>query len=164
VIDLYAELEEMVSNRNLMNSYKPYFLMALIVNVSTNEKKEFSLYEMACLMCAYSFCDVCKLGRRIRYLDKLYDVAVIAIEKEDLMESSTSVEVFDALFDSTNIELRRMVLSLCNYVPYRLLAYIWSHELSGKTDREKNQIIEELSQAEERCIYSNFHHYNLVSV
>lgn len=153
MIDFDAELYEMIAEKNLMNSYKLYFLKALIVNAS-NEKIRFDFYEMACWMCAYSFSDVCSLGKRIRLLDKLYNVAVLAIEKEDLMESSSIAEVYDAVTYTKDKELRTLVSSLCNYVPYRLLAYLWSQELKGKTDRQKNGIIEELSCNEDRCVYS----------
>lgn len=149
------ELEQMIARKNLMNSYKLYFLKALIVNGST-EKLQFGFYEMASWMCAYSFRDVCVLGRRIRPLDKLYDTAVVAIEKENLMESSSISEVYDAVFNTDDSELYRMVASLCHYVPYRLLAYMWPQELKGKNDREKNRFIEEMSQSEDKCMYSIF--------
>lgn len=155
MIDFNAELDEMTDGKNLMNSYKLYFLKAIIVNAS-NDKREFSFYEMACWMCAYSFSDVCVLGGRIRPLDKLYDAAVLVIEKEDLMESSKIVEVYDAVSNTENKELIRLMKSLCNYVPYRLLAYMWPQELRGKTDGQKNQVIEALSRSEKRCIYSIF--------
>lgn len=149
------ELEEMIATKNLMNSYKLYFLKALIVNVS-KEKRKFSFYEMASWMCAYSFRDVCSLGQRIRPLDKLYDVAVMTVEKEGIMESSSISEVYNAVYSTKDKELHRSVISLCNYVPYRLLAYIWPLELRGKTDRQKNRLIEEMSQVEERSIYCIF--------
>ena len=155
MIDFNNELKEMVSNKNLMNSYKLYFLKALIVNVSNN-KSIFTFYEMACWMCAYSFSDVCSLGERIRPLDRLYDVAVFVIEKEDLMEASEIAEVYDAVSNTNNKELRRLVTSLCDYVPYRLLAYLWKQELSGKTDKQKNQIIEEMSRSDKNSLYSIF--------
>lgn len=153
MIDFKYELEEMISTRNLMNSYKLYFLKAVIINAS-NDNKELGFYELACWMCAYSFADVCSLGCRIRPLDRLYDVVALAIEKEELMESSKITEIYDAISNTNNRKLRKLIMSLCDYVPYRLLAYIWPQELRGKTDRQKNQIIEELSQSEERCIYS----------
>lgn len=153
MIDFNYELEEMTSGKNLMNSYKLYFLKSIIVNAS-KDKKVFGFYEMACWMCAYSFADVCNLGERIRSLDKLFDMAVLAIEKEDLMQSSKITEVFDAIKNTENRELRNGVMALCNYVPYRLLAYLWSVELKGKTDRQKNQLIEEYSRSEKKCVYS----------
>lgn len=155
MIDFETELNEMIAGKNLMNSYKLYFLKTIIVNASNN-KKEFTFYEMACWMCAYSFTDVCSVGGRFRSLDKLYDTAVLAIQKEDLMESSKISEVFDAIFNTRDRELRRLIDSLCNYVPYRLLAYLWPLELKGKTDRQKNQIIEELSCGDKSCIYAIF--------
>lgn len=155
MIDFDKELKEMVANKNLMNSYKLYFLKSLIVNVS-RDKSVFNFYEMACWMCAYSFSDVCSLGKRIRSLDKLYDVAVLIIEKEDLMESSIITEVYDAVAGTKDKELKQLVASLCNYVPYRLLAYLWQQELKGKTDRQKNQIIEELSRSDPKSVYSIF--------
>ena len=155
MIDFDKELKEMVANKNLMNSYKLYFLKSLIVNVS-RDKSVFDFYEMACWMCAYSFSDVCSLGKRIRALDKLYDVAVLIIEKEDLMESSIITEVYDAVAGTKDKELKQLVASLCNYVPYRLLAYLWQQELKGKTDRQKNQIIEELSRSDPKSVYSIF--------
>lgn len=155
MIDFDKELNEMIANKNLMNSYKLYFLKALIVNTSMN-KREFCFYEMACWMCAYSFPDVCALGKRIRPLDKLYDAAVLVIEKEDLMESSKISEVYDAVASTKDKELKRLVTSLCDYVPYRLLAYLWQQELKGKTDKQKNQIIEELSRSDEKSVYSIF--------
>lgn len=153
MINFNMELEKMVANKNLMNSYKLYFLKTLILNVF-KDKREFSFYEMACWMCAYSFSDVCKLGNRIRPLDRLYDIAVFIIESEGLMESSEAQEVYDLVYYSENKELIRIIKSLCNYVPYRLLAYLWPYELSGKNDKQKNEIIEELSRSELRCIYS----------
>lgn len=155
MIDFDVELQKMVANKNLMNSYKLYFLKTLIVNVSGN-KREFAFFEMACWMCAYSFSDVCLLGERIRPLDRLYDAAALVIEKEDLMEASKISEVYDAVSSTEDKELRRVVTSLCDYVPYRLLAYLWQQELKGKTDRQKNQIIEELSRSDGKSIYSIF--------
>lgn len=153
MIDFDTELNEMVADKNLMNSYKLYFLKVLIINVS-KDKRRFGFYEMACWMCAYSFADVCALGRRIRSLDKLYDAAVLAIEKEDLMQSSRISEVYNAVSETRDKELKRLIASLCNYVPYRLLAYQWPQELKGKTDLQKNQMIEELSRSENQCLYS----------
>lgn len=155
MIDFDKELNEMIANKNLMNSYKLYFLKALIVNTS-NDKRKFDFYEMACWMCAYSFSDVCAIGKRIRPLDKLYDAAVLVIEKEDLMEASKVSEVYDAVASTKDKELKQLVTSLCDYVPYRLLAYLWQEELKGKTDGQKNQIIEELSRSDEKSVYSIF--------
>ena len=155
MISFESELNEMVAEKNLMNSYKLYFLKTIILNAS-NIKKEFDFYELACWMCAYSFRDVCAVGNRLRPLDKLYDAAVVAIEKEELMESSSNSEVFDATYNTCDRELHRLILSLCNYVPYRLLAYLWPVELSGKTDRQKNHTIEELSRGDDRSIYALF--------
>jgi len=155
MIDFDKELNEMIANKNLMNSYKLYFLKALIVNTS-KDKRAFDFYEMACWMCAYSFSDVCALGKRIRPLDKLFDAAVLVIEKEDLMEASKVSEVYDAVASTKDKELKQLVTSLCDYVPYRLLAYLWQQELKGKTDGQKNQIIEEMSRSDERSVYSIF--------
>lgn len=153
IVDFDTELNTMVSGKNLMNSYKLYFLKVLLINVS-NASRTFSFYEMAAWMCAYSFSDVCSLGKRIRPLDKLYDVAVMAISQEGLMQSSKLEEIYDAINNSDSKELRREVSALCNYVPYRLIAYLWQDQLKGKTDKEKNLLIEKLSRNEEANIYS----------
>lgn len=155
MITFESELNEMVADKNLMNSYKLFFLKTIILNAS-NIKKEFDFYELACWMCAYSFRDVCSVGNRLRPLDKLYDAAVLIIEKEGLMESSNVSEVFDAAYNTRDKELRRLISSLCNYVPYRLLAYLWPVELSGKTDRQKNHTIEELSRGDSKSVYAIF--------
>lgn len=155
MIDYRTELQEMVCKKNLMNSYKLYFLKAILVNTSPDQKI-FSFNQMACWMVAYSFDDVCRLKKRIRPLDKLYDVAVIAIEEEDLMESSSVAKVCVTLEETKSRKLRNELRSLCHYVPYRLLAYRWQVELKGKTDREKNLLIEQLSQVDDRNMYSIF--------
>ena len=155
MIDYNYELEIMIANKNLMNSYKLYFLKAVIANTS-NSCYEFSFYEMACWMVSYSFSDICALGKRIRPLDRLYDVVVMAISTEDLMESSKVSEVYEAIIDTEDKLLRRSIALLCDYVPYRLLSYMWSMELKGKTDRQKNRIIAELSQSDPHCLYSIF--------
>lgn len=155
IIDYESELNTMVSGKNLMNSYKLYFLKVLLINTS-NSNRTFSFYEMASWMCAYSFSDVCSLGKRIRPLDKLYDVAVMAINQEGLMQSSKIGEIFDALCNTESKELKREVSALCNYVPYRLIAYLWQDQLKGKTDKEKNKIIERLSRSESMNVYSIF--------
>ena len=155
MVDYQKELEEMVCSKNLMNSYKIYFLKTLVINVS-NEKKGFSFYELASWMCAYSFEDVCLINGRIRPLDKLYDIAVQLIEKENIYQSAKVAEVFDAAYKTENKSLRKEIKDLCNYVPYRLLAYIWAEELKGKTDTQKNHMIEEFSRSEERNMYAIF--------
>lgn len=155
MINYRAELQEMVCKKNLMNSYKLYFLKAILVNTSPTQKV-FSFNQMACWMVAYSFNDVCHLQRRIRPLDKLFDVAVLAIEEEDLMESSSIAKVCLALEKTTSANIKKELRSLCYYVPYRLLAYLWYAELKGKTDREKNLLIEQLSQSDDRNMYSIF--------
>lgn len=147
------ELEEMICGKNLMNSYKLYLLKTLIVNTS-NIKRGFDFKEMSAWMCAYSFEDVCRIGKRIRPLDKLYDSAVLLIERENLMQSAGIAEVYDAAIGTNDKDVERVIKSLCNYVPYRLLAYLWPGELKVKTDRQKNEIIEGLSRTEERCMYS----------
>lgn len=153
MIEFETELKAMVAEKNLMNSYKLYFLKAILMNAS-RDRTVFDFYEMACWMCAYAFKDACLARRRLRPLDKLYDAVVLSIEKEDLMESSSVAEVFDSVYHTQNMELRKLVASLCNYVPYRLLSYLWSIELRGKNDKQKNQIIEELSRGESRSVYS----------
>lgn len=155
MVDYQKELEEMVCLKNLMNSYKLYFLKTLVINVS-KEKTEFSFYELASWMCAYSFEDVCLINGRIRPLDKLYDIAVHLIEKENIYQSAKVAEVFDAAYKTENKSLRKEIKDLCNYVPYRLLAYIWAEELKGKTDTQKNHMIEEFSRSEERNMYAIF--------
>lgn len=154
-IDYEVELNTMVSGKNLMNSYKLYFLKVLLINVS-NDCRTFNFYEMAAWMSAYSFSDVCALKRRIRPLDKLYDVAVLAIITENLMQASKISEVYDALYNTENKKLKREVSALCNYVPYRLIAYLWQEQLKGKTDKEKNQAIEKLSRSQGANLYSIF--------
>lgn len=155
MVDYQKELEEMVCSKNLMNSYKLYFLKTLVINVS-KEKTEFSFYELASWMCAYSFEDVCLINGRIRPLDKLCDIAVQLIEKENIYQSAKVAEVFDAAYKTENKSLRKEIKDLCNYVPYRLLAYIWVEELKGKTDTQKNHMIEEFSRSEERNMYAIF--------
>lgn len=155
MVDYQKELEEMVCSKNLMNSYKLYFLKTLVINVS-KEKTEFSFYELASWMCAYSFEDVCLINGRIRPLDKLYDIAVQLIEKENIYQSAKVAEVFDAAYKTENKSLRKEIKDLCNYVPYRLIAYIWAEELKGKTDTQKNHMIEEFSRSEERNMYAIF--------
>ena len=155
MVDYQKELEEMVCSKNLMNSYKLYFLKTLVINVS-KEKTEFSFYELASWMCAYSFEDVCLINGRIRPLDKLYDIAVQLIEKENIYQSAKVAEVFDAAYKTENKSLRKEIKDLCNYVPYRLLAYIWVEELKGKTDTQKNHMIEEFSRSEEINMYAIF--------
>ena len=54
------ELKKMVTPQNLMNSYKLYFLKALLNNVSI-VRSTFSFYELSCYMVAYSFSDVCAI-------------------------------------------------------------------------------------------------------
>lgn len=155
ILDYDEELNTMIAGKNLMNSYKLYFLKALLINVS-NDCRSFSFYEMASWMCAYSFADVCALKRRIRPLDKLYDVAVLAINTEGLMQSSKIGEIYDALNNTDDKKLRREVSALCNYVPYRLIAYLWQDQLKGKTDKEKNETIEKLSRNKGANAYSIF--------
>ncbi|MEO2615269.1 hypothetical protein [Blautia wexlerae] len=155
MIDYKIELEEMVSKKNLMNSYKLYFLKAILINVSPI-RKTFTFNQMACWMVAYSFEDVCHLQKRIRPLDKLFDIAVLAIEEEDLMESSSVAKVCMILEKTTNPKICKELRSLCNYVPYRLLAYRWQNELKGRTDKEKNLLLEQLSQSDDRNMYSIF--------
>lgn len=155
MIDFQTELVEMICSKNLMNSYKLYFLKSLIINVS-KEKTEFSFYELASWMCAYSFNDVCLIKGRIRSLDKLYDIAVRLIEEENIYQSADVSEVFDAAYKTGNKSLKKNIKGLCNYVPYRLLAYIWPIELKGKTDSQKNQLIEEFSRSADRNMYAIF--------
>ena len=153
MINFDAELEEMTATKNLMNSYKLYFLKVLIVHASSS-KTIFGFYDIACWMCAYSFADVCELGTRIRPLDRLYVVACLLIEIEGLLESSRVSEVYGTATSTKSKQISNAIESLCNYVPYRVLAYLWPRELKGKTDKQKNEIIEELAQNENRCIYS----------
>lgn len=117
MINFDAELEEMTATKNLMNSYKLYFLKVLIVHASSS-KTIFGFYDIACWMCAYSFADVCELGTRIRPLDRLYDVACLLIEIEGLLESSRVSEVYGTATSTKSKQISNAIESLCNYVPY----------------------------------------------
>lgn len=150
-MDYMKEIEKMVHDSNLMNSYKLYFLKAIIMKISS-DNNEFKFYELACWMCAYAFNDLCKLGSRIRPLDKLYDTILLIIDKEGLLESSNPLEVFNAL-QTNDKHVRNAVTKLVNYVPYRLLAYLWSKELRGKKDVLKNGLIEMYSKENGRNMY-----------
>lgn len=154
-MDYRVELQEMISKKNLMNSYKLYFLKTILANVSTAQST-FTFDQMARWMVAYSFADVCRLKKRIRPLDRLFDVAVLVIEEEDLMESSSVNKVFSTLEKTSNSKICKELRSLCYYVPYRLLAYRWQDELRGRTDSEKNLLIEQISQSDDRNMYSIF--------
>ena len=147
-----TEFQDMVSDNNLMNSYK-LFLLKTIINNSSFEKNEFEFYELACWMCAFSFPVVCKLGKRIRHFDRLYDNALLIIDEEGILMSSNTYNVFKAAYNSNSSRLRRSVSSLMDYVPYRLLAYKWYEELLGKNDKQKNNTITELSIADKDSFY-----------
>lgn len=145
-MDYEHEIKTMVDNKNLMNSYKLYFLKSIIMNIS-NIKNVFEFYELACWMCAYSFKDICVLNHRIRPLDKLYDIILLIIETEELLESSDPLDVFNSLKTTDSKEVRKAVAGLMDYVPYRLLSYLWNEELRGRKDALKNDLIEMYSKA-----------------
>ena len=152
MIDYQTELQKMVADDNLMNSYKLFMLKALLSNCSP-EKSEFSFYELACWMIAYSFSTVCRLGKRIRHFDKLYDMAILLINEEDILMSSKVYDIYETALFSKSSLVRRSILSLTNYVPYRSLAYKWYEELKGKTDAEKNNLIVEFSNIDDDSFY-----------
>ena len=72
-MDYLRILDAIISDKRLMNSYKLYFLKFIIANTS-EIKNTFMFYDLACWMCAFSFNDVIKIGKRVRPLDKLYDI------------------------------------------------------------------------------------------
>ncbi len=152
MLDYQTELQKMVADDNLMNSYKLFMLKALLSNCSP-EKREFSFYELACWMIAYSFSTVCRLGKRIRHFDKLYDMAILLIDEEDLLMNTKVYDIYETAFSSESSLVKKNSLSLTNYVPYRLLAYRWYEELKGKTDAEKNSLIVELSNIDDDSFY-----------
>lgn len=151
-LNYQSELATMVENKNLMNSYKLYFLKSIIMNVSV-DKYIFDFYELACWMCAYALKDVCALGHRIRPLDKLYDAISMILDKEDLFETTCPIDVFNILQGTEKQNVRRSVFDLVSYVPYRLLAYLWQEELYGRQDISKNKIIEMYSKENGRNMY-----------
>lgn len=171
-MDYLYELEKMVCPSQLMNSYKLFFLKALF-QVCESKQRECSFYELACRMCAASWSYVVKRGKRLRSLDKLYDIICKVISETDLYETSNQNEVLSMLIRLEDQNLRKDITALTNYVPYRLLSPKWQEQLNGIADREKNKIIEGLTQVEEYfyTIYgkkiiidkqwSNFIHHNI---
>lgn len=144
-MDYFNELSSMISSKRLMNSYKLYFLKSIISNI-TKEVDRFELFDLACWMCAFSFSDSCRLGRRIRPLDKLFDISNLIISKTDILESSTPNQIYITIINNLDIELKSSIKELVEYVPYRLISYFWEDELRGIKDSAKNKSIEAYSR------------------
>lgn len=146
-MDDYSEvLNKMVAPRQLMNSYK-LFMVKVIFSLCHERRQQSNFYEIGCRMVAYSWPYVLKKNGRLRHFDKLYDVVVLAIETEGLLETASTQSIIDDLINTKDHNLRREIINLTNYVPYRLLSHDMNDYLEGKTDTQKNRLIEELSQS-----------------
>ncbi len=134
--------------KDTTNSYKLYWFYAVIQIVKKEAKQEISIDEIIAKMIASAWYTINYFHISFGKLDQLAKV-VNTIREETELEENANVEVVQTKILNalkTSQKVRKDFNPLKRYVPYRLLSPFFRNELRGQKDKDKNQIITDLSR------------------
>ena len=125
------------------NSYKLFWVYALLSLVNRTSRNSFTLDEIICEMVVLAWHPVCFYRLTFGIQDKLQDI-IIKIQKTSTLQSnSSSDEIRDYINSSSDIQNDLLIFS--RYVPTRFLTPWFENELQGIPDARRTNRIKELS-------------------
>lgn len=146
----YAVFSRVLRDDKVVASYKLYWLLSLLDEVSIGHK-EIEFRRLICKMIVYAWYPLLKFKLSFGYCDNLAKVANYISETFNLTSNYDSHKLLDFIYKSEDKTLNKMIRDLTLNVPYRFLSPFFEDKLRGKKKVEK--MIEEFSREDNSCVY-----------
>jgi len=125
------------------NSYKLFWMMAILNHLSENSEPEILIEDLLVEMVSLAWHPVLLFHLSLGHQDMLQSAVLKVQQSSELQPNSTRTETKSLI--SGHLSVASQIISLGNYVPYRFLSPWFSKELLRIPDHKKNAIIEGLS-------------------
>lgn len=137
--------------RNVTNSYKFYWFLAILEQISKLHAPKITIDDLAAEMVVLAWYPVNYFNLAFGKQDKLSD-AVKSLRAETNAESNSGAEVIRAAFQSldSSSNARKIVTERTRYVPYRFVRPWFAEETRGLPDQQINNRIVELCERDFR--------------
>jgi len=153
--DLHLDInafENMLTMNRMTNSYKLYWFAAIFEKIKQGNR-EMTFREIILGMIAKSWHTIIQYKLNFGQQDQLADLVNLINSTYKIDKKVTEDELRKILKNNLHDDsVEARIKELYKYVPYRLLTPFYP-ELVGMKDYKKNDLIEELSQNDERAIY-----------
>ncbi|UYZ38011.1 HNH endonuclease [Clostridium beijerinckii] len=146
----YATFSRSLRDDKVVASYKMYWLLALLDEISLNNI-EIEFRTLICKMVVKAWYPLLKYKLSFGLCDNLAKVATYISDTYNLESNYDERKLFDFIYSSQDKTLNRMLKELTLNVPYRFLSPFFENKLRGQKKVQK--LIEELSKEDNECIY-----------
>jgi hypothetical protein len=146
----YATFSRVLREDRVTASYKMYWLLALIDQVSIGNT-EIEFKTLICKMVAYAWYPLLKFRLSFGLCDNLAKVVNYISVKYGLDSNYDQNKLFDFLYNCEDNNLNKMLNELTLNVPYRFLSPFFQDKLKG--EKKVQKLIEQLSKENLNCIY-----------
>jgi hypothetical protein len=143
--------EQMLSLKNLTNSYKFYWFAAIFDEIR-KENVEMSFKTIVLTMITKCWYSIVAYKLNLGFKDTLGDIVSYIHARYQLKKNISPQDLFSFLENLVDKEFEAGVLNLYRYVPYRLISPFYDN-LRGLEDHKRNKKIEELSGLNNDAIY-----------
>lgn len=146
----YATFSRALRDDKVVASYKMYWLLALLDEISLNNI-EIEFRTLICKMVVKAWYPLLKYKLSFGLCDNLAKVATYISDTYNLESNYDERKLFDFIYSSQDKTLNKMLKELTLNVPYRFLSPFFENKLRGQKKVQK--LIEELSKEDNECIY-----------
>ncbi|NRT87264.1 HNH endonuclease domain-containing protein [Clostridium beijerinckii] len=146
----YATFSRSLRDDKVVASYKMYWLLALLDEISLNNI-EIEFKTLICKMVVKAWYPLLKYKLSFGLCDNLAKVATYISDTYNLESNYDERKLFDFIYSSQDKTLNKMLKELTLNVPYRFLSPFFENKLRGHKKVQK--LIEELSKEDNECIY-----------
>ncbi|NIM13406.1 MAG: HNH endonuclease [Candidatus Aminicenantes bacterium] len=146
-----SAFEQMLSLKNLTNSYKLYWFAAVFDEIRKGNV-EITFGNIVLMMITRSWYSIAAYRLNLGFMDKLNDLVSYIYERYQLAKDISRHDLFSFLEDLDDREFETRLTDFYKYVPFRLISPFYP-EIKGFKDQLKNRKIEELSKSNDEAIY-----------
>ncbi|GEP64137.1 hypothetical protein CBE01nite_19050 [Clostridium beijerinckii] len=146
----YATFSRALRDDNVVASYKMYWLLALLDEISLGNF-EIEFRTLICKMVVKAWYPLLKYKLSFGLCDNLAKVANYISDTYNLESNYDERKLFNFIYSSQDKTLNKMLKELTLNVPYRFLSPFFENKLRGQKKVQK--LIEELSKEDNESIY-----------
>ena len=146
----YATFSRVLRDDKVVASYKMYWLLSLLEEVSIGHK-EIEFKKLISKMVVYAWYPILKYKLSFGLCDSLAKVVNYISDTYNLASNYDEHKLLDFIYTSEDKILKKMLRELTLNVPYRFLSPFFEDKLKGQKNVQK--LIEEFSSEDNGCIY-----------
>ncbi|MFT8352308.1 HNH endonuclease domain-containing protein [Clostridium saccharoperbutylacetonicum] len=153
----YAAFSRVLRDDKVVASYKMYWLLALLDEISNNNV-EIEFRTLICNMVVKAWYPLLKYKLSFGLCDNLAKVVNYISDTFKLESNYDEHKLFDFIYNIEDKNLNKMLKELALNVPYRFLSPFFEDKLRG--EKKVQKMIEELSKESNECIYEIYKNEN----